>query len=151
LIESIHVSFPHSRDGGRLRQDGFAGNDALCSAFNAAVKTELSDKKEEPELHADGAHGETEVLTRRSYLTRHAVTAAVMTELSDEKDQPESHADGEHGETELPDEKELPESHADEVHGETELPYETELNMRCSGSPNTRCSSDLPTISSGGV
>jgi len=30
-----------------------AGNDALCSAFTAAIKTELSDEKELPKLHAD--------------------------------------------------------------------------------------------------
>jgi len=89
-------------------KEGTAGDDALCSVFAAAVKTEESDKKELPVSHANVVHGETELLMRRSYPTRHAFTTAVKTELSDEKKLPESHAHGAHGETEVPDEKELP-------------------------------------------
>ena len=99
-----------------------AGNDALCSAFTAAIKTELSDEKELPRLHADWAHGKTELPTRQSNPMRHAITAAVETELSDEKEHPESRADGEHGKTELFDEKKLPKSRANVEH---ELPDET--------------------------
>jgi len=41
---------------------GIPGNDALCNAFTAdTIKTELSDERKMPELHADGAHGETEM------------------------------------------------------------------------------------------
>ena len=100
-------------------------------------------------MHADWAHGKTELPTRQSNPTRHSVTTAVEKELSDEKENPESRADGEHGETELLDEKKLPESRADGKHGETELPDETQPNMWCSGDPNT--SGDLPTISPGGA
>jgi len=60
-----------------------------------------------PVLHTNGAHGETELPTRRSCPTRQVFAAAVKTEVSDEKELRESHANGAHGETELPDETEL--------------------------------------------
>ena len=43
-----------------------SGNDALCSAFTAAV----SDEKELPKLHADEAHGETEMPDETQLNTR---------------------------------------------------------------------------------
>jgi len=69
---------------------------ALWSAFTAALKTELSDEKELPVSHADGAHDETELPTRRSCPTRHAFAAAVKMEVSNEKELRESHANGAH-------------------------------------------------------
>ena len=79
----------------------------------------LRQRKELPEVHSDGARCKTELPTRQSCPTRHAVTAAVKSELSDEKEQPESHANGAHDTTELPDETELP--------NEMELPDKTDL------------------------
>jgi hypothetical protein len=68
----------------------------------------MSDEKELPVSHADGAHEETELPTRRSCPTRHTFAPAVKTEVSNEKELRESQANGAHGETELPDKTELP-------------------------------------------
>ena len=59
-----------------------------CEALS---KTELSDEKELPVSHADGAHDETQLPRRRSCPTRHAFAAAVKTEVSNEKELRESH------------------------------------------------------------
>jgi len=89
-----------------------------CEALSVtvALKTELSNEKELPVSHTDGAHDDTELPTRRSCPTGHAFAAAVKTEVSNEKELRGSHANGAHGETELPDETELLD--------ETELPDE---------------------------
>ena len=88
-------------------------------------------------MHADGAHGETELPTKRSCPTRPAFTAAAKTELSNEKELPESHADAEHVEMGL--------------HDETELNTQcsSDQSTQCSGDPNTQCSGDPNTQCSG--
>jgi len=119
--------FPATREG--KPSATVAGNDALCSAFTAAVKTEVSDKKELPVLHANGAHDKTELQTRWSCLTRHVFAAAVKMEVSDEKELRESHANGAHGETELPNETELPDETVTELPDENGQRDEPSLHL----------------------
>ena len=93
--------------------------------FHAAISRVLSDKKELPELQADGAHGETEMPVEKERNTKCS-------------DDPNTRCSGDPNTRCSVD----PNTRCS---GDPNTQCRGDPSMRCSGDPNTQCISDLNT------